>query len=101
MTAFSPADIPSSVNTVEELAIWALTILNELYPAVTVTEVAGRANRSAECAPFYLDAASPQGWYMIGRCVLPMPANWRQGSKPWASVNEIGTTAIPGGYKVA
>uniref|UniRef100_A0A832M257 Uncharacterized protein n=1 Tax=Oscillatoriales cyanobacterium SpSt-402 TaxID=2282168 RepID=A0A832M257_9CYAN len=100
MTAFVPSDIPASVNTVEELAIWSLTILNELFPNVTVTEAPGRSNRAAECSPFYLDSATPPGWYTIGRLVVPMQSTWRQSAnKPWATINELGTTAIPAGYK--
>lgn len=99
MTAFIPSDIPASVNTVEEVIVWGATLMNELYPNSTVTESPGRSNRSIECAPFYLDSATPAGWYTIGRFVLPMPANWRQSGKPWATITEIGTIAIPAGYK--
>ena len=100
MTAFTTSDLPSSVNTVEELVVWGLCVLNELYPNQTIVEAAGRASRQAECAPFYIEAASTPTWAMIGRCVLPMASTWRQGTvKPWAAVSEIGTVAIPAGYK--
>lgn len=100
MTAFVISDIPASVNTLEELAVWSLSILNELYPATTIVEAAGRSSKMAECAPFYLDAAQTPSWVMIGRIVLPMAPTWRQGTvKPWATIGEIGQLSIPAGYK--
>lgn len=101
MTAFSPADIPSSVNTVEELIVWGATILNELYPDVTVAESIGRTNRMVDCGPFYVDAATPPGWYTIGRFTLRMSSTWRQSGKPWSQVQELGQLPIPANYKVA
>lgn len=100
MTAFSPADIPASVNTLEELVVWSATILNELYPDSSVSESIGRSNRAVDCAPFYVDAANPPGWYTIGRFTLLMTATWRQSGKPWSQVQEIGQLAIPANYKV-
>lgn len=100
MTAFVTGDIPPAVNTLEELVIWNLSILNELYPSTTIVEAAGRSSRMAECAPFYIDTAQTPTWAMIGRVVLPMASTWRQGVvKPWATISEIGTLAIPAGYK--
>lgn len=99
MTAFNVNDIPSSVNTLEELAVWSMTILDEIYPEKVITEAPGRTIRQVECAPFYIDTADVPGWFTVARFSLPMAANWRQASKPWAAVQEIGTLVIPVGYR--
>ncbi len=100
MTAFNASLLPSSINTVEELVIWGISILSELNPSLTIVESAGRSVRQAEIAPFYLDSAATPSWAWIGRVVITMPSTWRQGTaRPWDGVQELSTTAIPTGYR--
>jgi hypothetical protein len=100
MTAFTTSLLPTSINTVEELAVWALSVLSELNPTLTIVESAGRSVRQAEIAPFWLESASTPTWAWIGRVVITMPTTWRQGTaRPWDGVQELTATAIPTGYR--
>lgn len=100
MTAFNPSLLPPSINTVEELAVWAISILSELNPSLSIMESPGRPVKQAEIAPFYLESAATPSWAWIGRIVLTMPSTWRQGNaKPWDGVQELSSAAIPAGYR--
>lgn len=100
MTAFTTAQLPASINTVEELVVWGLSVLSELNPSLTIVESAGRSSRQAEIAPFWLESASTPTWAWIGRFIITMPATWRQGTaRPWDGIQELTTTAIPTGYR--
>ena len=101
MVAFAPSDLPGSLNTVEELAVWALSILSENYPLNTVVESPGRPARQVTCSPYYMSSADPVGWYVIGRFCLKVNDSWRQSGQLFTQVNEIGTLPIPSGYKIA
>ncbi len=101
MTAFVPSDLPTSINTVEEVAIWALSILSENYPLSTVIESPGRPSRQVTCSPYFMSSADPVGWYVIGRCTLKLADTWRQSGQMFGQIQEIGNTPIPSGYKVS
>lgn len=100
MTAFNTSMLPTSITTVEELAVWSLAVLSEINPSLTITESPGRSVRQVELSPFWLESASTPTWAWIGRIVITMPATWRQGTtRPWDGLQELSTTAIPTGYR--
>ena len=39
MTAFTTADLPASITTIEQLAVWAGSILAEVNPTLTATAI--------------------------------------------------------------
>lgn len=100
MTAFLTTDIPNSVNTVEELLIWAASILSEQYAELTVIESPGKPNRQITCSPYYLGSATDPGWYVIARATLKVNDSWRQSGRLFEEVNEVGSLPIPNGYTV-
>ncbi len=100
MTAFNTSLLPASITTVEELAVWSLSVLSELNPSLSIIESPGRAVRQVELAPFWLESAATPSWAWIGRLVITMPATWRQGTaRPWDGVQELSVAAIPTGYR--
>ncbi|KGF72487.1 hypothetical protein DO97_07970 [Neosynechococcus sphagnicola sy1] len=100
MTAFSTSDIPSSINSLEKLAVWVTTILNELYPGTTAIEASGQAARVAEAGPFLITAVDPQQWRHIARISIPLNDPWRRGNaKIWTFAQDIGSASIPTEYK--
>lgn len=99
MTAFSTADIPQSINTLEKLAVWTLTVLNDLYINTTAIEATGQAERCVVAGPYYVTAGDPQTWRYICRLSVPLAPTWRRSTKLWLSTQDLGVLAIPADYK--
>ena len=99
MTAFQTSDIPSGVNSLEKLVVWAGTILNELYTSTTAIEATGSAERVAQSAPYLITAVSTPQWRVITRTSIPLDPNWRRTNKMWLSAQDLGSAAIPTEYK--
>ena len=105
MTAFSSADLPASVNTVEKLATWSLAVLGYLYPNNTVFEVQGSPPVPViSAAPFavYNSAADwvvTSEWRYISRLSLPLNKDWQKSGKVWSHAISLGADAIPVEFK--
>lgn len=99
MTAFTPSDIPASVNTVEKLHVWSGTLLNHLYPTVTAIEATGNAERVAQSGPYEVTAVDPPQWRNITRASIPLSKNWQRSGKIWEHGEDIGSVAIPTEFK--
>lgn len=100
MTAFSSADLPSSINSVEKLSVWCATVLNHLYPGTTAIEATGNAERVAQSAPFFITATTPPEWRVISRNSIKLNSNWQRGTaKIWANAEDIGSASIPTEFK--
>lgn len=103
MTTVDNAQLPT-FGSVEEMAIWAAMILNELYPTVKVTEDIERAPELVAQVQGY-DLAIPQDndWtYNIdSRCVIrlsiPLDSTWKR-AKLWQAAADIGASATPTEY---
>jgi hypothetical protein len=95
MTAFSTADLPTTVNTVEKLLLWANTVLQHLNPDLTAVEETGRAELMMQSAPFFISAVSPAEWRVISRSSLRISADWQRVGKIWNHAAEISTKPIP------
>lgn len=99
MSAFSPANIPSNVNTLEELAVWAFFALAELNPNVSVQAATGTVEPaiSAQIVRLPNQTTDPERVVCVG--YLPLNATWRGGGKIWSSgINELSQTALPVGF---
>ena len=99
MTVLNIADIPSSINSVEKLAVWASTVLNDLYSTQTIEEAVNSTEFVTQSAPFYVQASTPPGWRHISRLSVPLAAGWRRQGKIWIHAQDIGSTAIPAEMK--
>lgn len=100
MTAINPAtDIPSSVNTVEKLACWAVMALARCNPDAKILEIPGQP--SVEVALATLLRASDGSTRYVVRASLPVqPGYGETAAKWWNNINEFSTTALPAAYKV-
>lgn len=99
MTAFTPSNIPSNVNTLEELAAWVGCALAEINPSATLIIGNGQATRvaNAQTAFFEQQATNPER--LIIALYLPLVAGWRGQGKIWSNgVAEISTTTLPTHY---
>lgn len=100
MTAFAPTDLPSSINTVEKLAVWCAMVLNHLNPNTTAVEAPNTAVRVATSGLFYIVDSDPPRWRHVGRQSIPMNANWQRGTaKVWTFAEDLSSAAIPTEFK--
>ncbi len=99
MTAFSSADLPASVNSVEKLALWAATVLQHLNPSLTIIEESGKAELAAQSGPFFIAAANPPEWRVISRSSIAVAPTWQRTGKIWQHAIDLSTTAIPAEFK--
>lgn len=98
MTAFTPADLPASVDTVEKVAVWAVSALSEINPDAVAIEGPNSTNPIATANPFYIPIGPPTPEHrIICRTSLKLEGDWRTG-KIWENVENISNTALPAGY---
>ncbi|MDG2989320.1 hypothetical protein L3556_13935 [Candidatus Synechococcus calcipolaris G9] len=99
MTAFSTANIPSNVNTLEELAAWAASALAEVNPSATIVVAPGQAARSANVQSVFFENQSTNPERLAIVLYLPLVAGWRGQGKIWSNgVGELSATALPTSY---
>lgn len=99
MTSFTPANIPSNVNTLEELAVWAISALAEINPTATLTTSPGTAETVVSAYPFTFRNQPTNPERMVLVAYLPLVAGWRSVGKLFANgVTELSTTALPASY---
>lgn len=99
MTAFTPSDLPTQINTLEEVAAWAVAVLSSLYPSEFVIEAPRVEEQVATSNPFQILATGVPEWRLISRTSLKLPDNWQGRGRPWELVQEIGTIPIPTEFK--
>lgn len=100
MVAFATTDIPSSINTVEKLLVWANALMDELHPSVTAIEASGVAERVCSSGFFKITATDPVTWRAISRTSIPLNSAWRRGNaKVWTFAIDISSASIPTEYK--
>lgn len=99
MTAINlSTDIPSQINTVEQLAAWCSQVLATLNPTATAIEGVGYTERVAQSGIFYV--AADNKWRRLIRLSLEVsPDHEAGGMKPWRYVQEISNTPIPAAFR--
>jgi hypothetical protein len=98
MTAFAPANVPSSIDTLEKLAAWALSALAEINPSVTIQTTAGTVEKAVQTQTFDFrnQATSPER--LVVTAFLPLSAGWRSNGKLFGRVTELSSTPLPAAY---
>lgn len=99
MTAFTSADIPADINTIEKLHVWTSHLLTYLNPDVVAIEATGSQSRAANSAPFYITASDPAVWRNISRLSIVLTRDWQGGGNIWSYAQELSTTVIPATFK--
>lgn len=96
MVSLNTANIPASVDTVEELVLWATGILEESVPNRQLTEAENRTEFQVTLLTF---KAMDGRWYRQVRASIPLAQNW-QGltGKTWQQAIPIVDSAIPLNY---
>lgn len=99
MTAFVPANIPSSVNTLEELAVWAISALAEINPTASIVTAPGASEVVFSAYPFTFRNQPTFPERMVLVAYLPLAVGWRSAGKLFSNgVVEVSTTALPASY---
>jgi hypothetical protein len=102
MVALGANDIPSSITTVEQLAVWALSVLQERLGQTTIRELGGIGE--SPMAAVYQSLSPSDGPMLILRAAVKRPANHAQfAEKPWGAnrIDEWEKAAgltVPTGY---
>lgn len=99
MVAFVKSDIPDSINTLEKLAVWAGTVLNDLHTGLSVVESSDYMERAAQSAPYLITAVDPAVWRVITRTSIELQPQWRRSGKIWEYAKELSTQSIPTEFK--
>jgi hypothetical protein len=99
MTAFTTANIPSNVNTLEELAVWAISALAEINPTASIVTAPGVSEVVFSAYPFTFRNQPTAPERMVLVAYLPLVPGWRSVGKLFANgVSEVSTTALPSSY---
>lgn len=100
MTAFSTADIPGSIDTLEKLIVWASTVLNNINLQNTVYEVPSVQQPVAVAQIFAYESNGTQKWRYVGRQSIELSSDYQAGTtKLWTHAQNLSANAIPTGFK--
>ncbi len=99
MTAINlTTDIPSNINTLEQLVLWGISALNNTNPTAVAVEGQGYSEQSAQAGIFYVPASGKTRF--LGRVSLEVDGNYLAGGqKPWKFAQELSTTAINANFR--
>jgi hemolysin-activating ACP:hemolysin acyltransferase len=99
MTAFSPANIPSEVNTLEKLGSWVLLALSENNSNLTVQSAAGTIEPVISAQIIRLPNELTDPLRLVCVAYIPLLADWGGKGKLYSKgVKELSQTALPAGY---
>lgn len=99
MTAFTPADLPSGINTVEQVFLWSAMSLRTMNPTIGVLETPDVTQRVCQVGHF--DAADGTRRALVRHCIELDPIyDFDNSQKLWRRAKEVSQTALPAAYKV-
>ena len=94
MTAFNPADIPASVDTIEKLVTWGSLVLNVINPTQTVNEGPGSPAKVAQFGVFKVDETNKS--HIFVRLTMSLDDTYAYHNGPlWEVVSNFSTDSIP------
>jgi hypothetical protein len=99
MTAINiTTDIPSQIDTLEKLYVWAGLALANINPSLTAVEGVGYTERSAQAGVFYV--AADNKYRALIRGSIQMSSDYLAGgSKLWTFAQPLSNTALPAIFK--
>lgn len=94
MTAFNKNQLPTTVDTLEKLIVWAGTAAYQLNKTATAVEGAGAAQRVAQFGIFNVESNNTNR--VILRQSLELEQDFAINGKPiWEEVKELSQDALP------
>lgn len=99
MTAFLPANIPSAIATLEELAVWVSLALGTVNPNAVLLETQTTSENRVQVSHFNSFAKTRECQI---RLTVPMDPSYDsdRSQKLWMFAQEISTTALPAAFTV-
>ena len=92
MTAFVPANLPSTCNTVEKVHVWTAVVLRELNPNMPYLESELLRLQSCSNVQVPIFDGSIRN---ISRIVIPLSSGYASGgAKLWTFAQELSATAL-------
>ncbi|MGB0561031.1 MAG: hypothetical protein ACPGVO_04410 [Spirulinaceae cyanobacterium] len=104
MTAFSPSDLPPSVNTLEKLLVWGNTVMQHIN-LKTLAIDDGEDNQVLAIASsiatnaYSAQSNTPYSFNVFAQSVVPLTDDYLLGGRPWESAIELSATPIPEIFK--
>lgn len=100
MTLFTRNDIPDDCQTVEQLTVWCLQILQYRYPNLTFTAAIDDNGepvkiRNIEADDYYYTAPSPPTHAYAGRVLIPLGVDSQIDGKKYKYARSFGDETIP------
>ena len=97
MSAFSPSNLPTSVDTLEKLLVWAGAAFYKINRTATAVEGTGTASRVAQFGIFTVESNNTDR--VIMRQSLVLDPDYAIDNQPvWANVTQTSTEAIPSDF---
>lgn len=94
MTAFIKTQLPDSIDSLEELAVWSICALSYINADATAIEGPGISERIAQAGIFYVE--SDKKYRFLGRVSIQMSSEYLSGNnKMWNYAQPLATTGIP------
>ena len=99
MTAFNKDQLPSNVNTLEKLIVWAGTAAYQINKIVTATEGVGAAQKVAQFGIYNVESNNTNR--VILRQSLELEDDYAINGKPiWEEVKELSQDALPAVFSI-
>lgn len=100
MTLFTKADIPDDCQTIEQLTVWCLQILQYRYPDQTfVAAIDNNGDpvtiRKIEADDYYYTAPATPTYAYAGRVLIPLSADSQIDGKKYKYAKSFGDAEIP------
>lgn len=104
MTRFLKSEIPESIQTIEQLAIWCAEILQHINPNLTCVETLDQNGneikvRRIEANKFYYTAPQIPTWRYLTRIEVDIRANHQVFGRIWDHAIDMSDLPIPQGMK--
>lgn len=100
MVAFSTADLPSTVNTVEALAVWATRVLSNLHFQQEIQEAPGVIEKVSLSQDFPIQLNGTYEHRIVGRVSCKLNPEFQRSGKIWEHVVPLSSASIPADFKV-
>lgn len=97
MTAATSASVPSNINSVEEILVWAAMALAQLNPTLKILEAENVSEFAAVTQVFKAADGTDR---ILVRCTIPLNSAYRTDNsvKFWKHADDLSNTALPSVY---
>jgi hypothetical protein len=96
MSALTIPQIPTNINTVEKLVVWATKLLSDLEPNL---EIKTDINITQRVASWGLYRDYDGNEIAVSTCIIRMDSTWSTGSlKMWEYAQPLGNVILPNGF---